>query len=47
MKANAEKIAAAAMVGTTAMTLFCYTVSKEKNRQFREPELLNSFNPII
>jgi hypothetical protein len=35
-----QKMTSAAMVGTSAMTLFSYGVSKEKQKQFREPELL-------
>jgi hypothetical protein len=34
------KMTSAAVVGTSAMTLFSYGVSKEKQKQFREPELL-------
>lgn len=30
----------AAIVGTTAMTLFSYLVSRKKNKDFREPRLL-------
>jgi hypothetical protein len=42
MKTNLDKIAAAALTGTSIMTLFSYEVSAEKNKQFREPELLNT-----
>jgi hypothetical protein len=34
------RILAAAFIGTSAMTLTSYGVSKVKNQQFREPELL-------
>ena len=42
MKNPVAKVGAAAVSGTTAMTAFSYKVSEEKNKQFREPELLNS-----
>lgn len=34
------KILISGIVGTSAMTLFSYLVSRSKNRNFREPELL-------
>lgn len=43
LKKNKMKIAnilLAATVGTTAMTMFSYLVSKKKNKDFREPRLL-------
>jgi hypothetical protein len=36
----AKTILTAGVMGTNAMTAFSYLVSEEKNRQFREPELL-------
>src|SRR5690554_4222684 len=35
-----KKIFFAGILGTSAMTLFSYLVSKRKNKNFREPELL-------
>jgi hypothetical protein len=38
---NIKKIMAGTATGTSLMTGFSYTVSKDKHQQFREPELLN------
>lgn len=37
---DSAKIATAAVTGTSAMTLFSYIISENKNKQFREPEIL-------
>jgi hypothetical protein len=37
---NGEKILAAGIAGTSAMTAFSYIISEKENKQFREPELL-------
>lgn len=35
------QIVCGTLVGTSLMTLFSYVVSREKNKQFREPQLIN------
>lgn len=39
---TATRIVLAAVMGTSAMTLFSYQVAQREKEQFREPELLNS-----
>jgi hypothetical protein len=37
---NTGKVLASAIVGTSAMTLFSYLISKKENKNYREPEIL-------
>jgi hypothetical protein len=38
---HVDKVARAALTGTTLMTAFSYGASRHERKQFREPELLN------
>lgn len=38
---NTGKILASAIIGTSAMTLFSYLISRSENRNYREPEILS------